>query len=175
MPRIGMYCSRDILSDKQNDAVLAGVSAVCGEICALPLSKDEVPLAFDVLIIDEPHESVDLALSVLSSNSFILINSDRNINIAIRRCPAHLITYGLNQKACITASSITGDGLCGQMQVCIQRGFPTSMGETAAVQEFPVHMHALGVDATIALVGAMLVCGAKVREVEGVFGFAKLV
>jgi len=87
----------------------------------------------------------------------------------IRRYRGNLITYGLNQKACITASSIVDNELDGQLHICIQRSFPTIADECTAVQEFPVHMYALGVELTIALVGAALVCGASLEDINKVF------
>ncbi|MCL2851669.1 MAG: hypothetical protein FWE20_01355 [Defluviitaleaceae bacterium] len=173
MPRIGMFCQKNILSDNRNEPVLAGISLLCGELYALPLPRGENPPLFDVLIINDPHESAGQVLADMLPDSFVLMNSDRSKTMPIRRYSGNLITYGLNQKACITTSSIVDDELGGQLQICIQRGFPTAAGEPAAVQEFPVHMHALGVDAAIALVGAMLVCGAKVWEIDEVFNFAK--
>ena len=169
MPHIGMFCAKDVLSDSRNCAVLSKIASLCGTLCALPLLNCEKTPIFDVLIINDPHESVGRVSLVMLPSSFILINSDRNDYTSVRRYSGRLITYGLNQKACITASSIIGDESGGQMQVCIQRGFPTATGETAAVQEFPVHMHALGVDATIAMVGVLLVCGITACEIIEVF------
>ena len=170
MSCIGMFCHKNVLSDKRNESVLAGISSLCGELYPLPLPSGECPPRIDVLIINDPHESAASISLDMPQSSFVLINSDKRSNyFPIKRYAGNLITYGLNRKACITASSIVDDELGGQLQICIQRSFPTASGQTAAVQEFPVHMHALGVDATISLVGAMLVCGARVWEIDEIF------
>jgi len=175
LPRIGMFCSKAIDGDSLNEQVLAGVASFCGGFSLLPLPDGEVMIPPDVLVINDQHDSAARVVLGMSPSSFVLINSDRKSSYApIRRYAGNLITYGINQKACLTASSIVDDELGGQLQLCIQRNFPTATGGVATVQEFPVHMHALGLDATIALVGVMLVCGANVQIIDEVFNFVKL-
>ena len=67
------------------------------------------------------------------SLNVILYNSDNKHVYSLlngQRC--NLITYGLNSKACITASSIRPDSV----QFCIQRAFDTVSGVRVEEQEF---------------------------------------
>jgi len=172
MLRIGIFCTNNILDDKRNKAILADVSAFCGILNILSIENNVGLPSFDALIINDPHKQIAKVLEGMSADSFVLINTDkRSRYLHIRKYSGTLITYGLNQKACITASSIIDDDTAfgGQLQLCIQRSFKATNGECAAVQEFSVHMHSLGVEATLALVGLMLVCGAKVDTINKIF------
>jgi len=174
---IGIFCTTNIFDNNRNSAILANVSEFCGKLVMLPLENGAELPRFAALIINGLHKQGAETLEHMPADSFALINTDkRGCYSRIRRYSGTLITYGLNQKACITASSIIDDGttIGGQMQVCIQRSFPTIGGGCAAVQEFPVHMHALGVEVTLALVGIMLVCGAKVDIIDRVFNLRRL-
>jgi len=172
MLHIGVFCTNIFYDDKHSNGIIADVSEFCDKFSFLTFEDDTAIPTFDVLIINDLHKQAAKVLEHMPTDSFVLINTDKRGSYSrIRRYSGTLITYGLNQKACITASSIIDDDttLGGQMQVCIQRSFPTISGECAAVQEFPVHMHAFGVEATLALVGMMLVCGAKVDTICKIF------
>ena len=171
MLHIGIFCTKNIFADRRNSDILACISKLCGEISLFPFETTAQMPRFDALIVNDLHERAADVLGHMSADSFGLVNTDRRGGCSFRRYSGTLITYGLNQKACITASSIIDDDTesGGQIQVCIQRSFPTVSGECAAVQEFPIHMHGLGAEITIALVGMMLVCGAKVDTVDKMF------
>jgi len=164
-----MFCSKDI-NDKRNDPVIAGITSMCDKFSMLPFPSAEHSPPLDILIINDSHQQTGQITLLMPPHSFILINSDQQDTYStIRSYSGNLISYGLNQKACITASSIFDDEQYGQLQICIQRAFPTLKGGSVAVQEFPVHMYALGVEATIALVGTMLVCGSTIENINNLF------
>ena len=69
----------------------------------------------------------------LSPQDYLVINADDTaIFPYLSDSAARLITYGFNSKACITASSVTDEGL----QVCIQRAFLGMDGQPRTPQEF---------------------------------------
>ena len=152
-----------------NNAVRRSDVVNIGMVCS---EKDVVSPAsnFDVLVLNCRHQHAAKALEAMTEGSFVLINSDRQSDYSfIQYYKGTLITYGLNQKSCITASSIVDNERGGQLQICIQRGFPTICGGYTAVQEFPVHMRGLGAEMTLALVGLMLVCGTSMEAITNTF------
>ena len=165
---IGMFCSSEIFQNPQNKDVLHGVSSFCGELVALAQvsSLAKVP-ALNVLIINSSHKGAAATLALkIPPEGFVLVNSDRKSNyLRLPKFNGNLVTYGLNQKACLTTSSITSE----RLQVCIQRAFPNMAKGVVSVQEFAIHMHSLGVEMSIALAGAMLVCGATMGDIDSVF------
>ena len=121
--------------------------------------------AYDIVIVNEEHERAACIVGATRPGGVVLLNSD-NIGLVaslaslVQERRAGLITYGLNQRACITASSISAAGL----MVCVQRGFSTAHGETIP-QEFAVATHGLDAEVGMALAGAMLLCGLASQEI----------
>lgn len=73
-------------------------------------------------------------------DDIILLNSDDKNNLKLPRgSRARVITYGLNNKACVTASSILDEELLS-VQFCIQRSLPTLSGKVIEEQEFPLKL-----------------------------------
>ena len=93
----------------------------------------------------------------------VLLNSDKVLlcGFGFGGDSAQLITYGLNSRACITASSIEED----DVQICLQRGFTTVSGSEALPQEFSVSTPGLGAYVAMALAGALLACGIQAPEI----------
>ncbi|MDR0272249.1 MAG: hypothetical protein LBI27_02905 [Clostridiales bacterium] len=91
----------------------------------------------NILVAAEASPVLAEIIPSLGSEDFLIINSDdknifsmlENINVDEN---AKLITYGFNNRACITASSVTNDGV----QVCIQRGFTGIDGFEREPHEF---------------------------------------
>lgn len=79
--------------------------------------------------------NLEMKNNYLKRNGVIVVNSDeKNIFKTIKNSGNLVITYGLNNKACVTASSITDtDVVC-----CIQRSLPTISGGILEQQEFAV-------------------------------------
>lgn len=69
---------------------------------------------------------------IIDNTNYLVINSDINIqsNIFLNK-KLNIITYGLNQKATVTASSISEDNV----MVCLQRNIKNKDGEIIEVQE----------------------------------------
>jgi UDP-N-acetylmuramyl pentapeptide synthase len=89
----------------------------------------------NVLVASEASPVIAEILPQLGSEDFLIVNADdKSIFPLLAQSKARLITYGFNNRACITASSVTNDGV----QVCIQRGFTGPEGAEREPQEFPV-------------------------------------
>lgn len=76
-------------------------------------------------------------ISGFSDGRAVIMNNDEYNNLN------NFITYGLNQKAVVTASSIDIDEITC-FNYCVQRRFYTRNGNMIEPFEIPVHMHVLG-------------------------------
>ncbi|MCL1864088.1 MAG: hypothetical protein FWF78_11035 [Defluviitaleaceae bacterium] len=88
-----------------------------------------------VLVVSDASPMISEIIPSLGSDDFLIVNADdKTIFGMLEKTPtcSHLITYGFNNRACITASSVTRDGV----QVCIQRGFRGLDGIEREPQEF---------------------------------------
>jgi len=87
----------------------------------------------NVLVASEASPVITAILPSLGSDDFLIVNADdKSIFPLLEKSKAKLITYGFNNRACITVSSVTNDGV----QVCIQRGFTGIDGEECEPREF---------------------------------------
>jgi len=102
---------------------------------------DRQPLGpkVNVLVASEASPVLADVIPSLGSEDFLIVNADdKKIFTMLDEIPmpenfkAKLITYGFNNRACITASSVTNDGV----QVCIQRGFQGIDGAEREPHEF---------------------------------------
>ncbi|MCL2386946.1 MAG: hypothetical protein FWC89_05260 [Defluviitaleaceae bacterium] len=96
---------------------------------------DSQPLGpkVNVLIAAEASPVLTEIVPSLSSNDYLIVNADdKTIFPLLGQSEAKLITYGFNNRACITASSVTDDAV----QVCIQRGFAGADGTEREPHEF---------------------------------------
>jgi UDP-N-acetylmuramyl pentapeptide synthase len=103
-----------------------------------------------VLVADASAPVLSTIIPALTSDDYLIINADdADIFSALGENRAKVITYGFNSRACITASSVTEDGL----QLCIQRSFVDLGGNTRSPQEFSAPVTYLGAAAAWAVVG----------------------
>ncbi|MCL1845816.1 MAG: hypothetical protein FWF77_07925 [Defluviitaleaceae bacterium] len=90
----------------------------------------------NVLVAAEASPVLAQIIPSLGSDDFLIVNSDdKKIFSMLESLPknfSRLITYGFNNRACITASSVTQDGV----QVCVQRGFCGIDGTEREPHEF---------------------------------------
>ena len=91
----------------------------------------------NVLVASEASPVLADVVPSLESEDFLIVNADdKNIFPLLDKIStnknAKLITYGFNNRACITASSVTND----DVQVCIQRGFTGIEGAEREPHEF---------------------------------------
>ena len=96
---------------------------------------------------------------------FFIMNPDQKEILA---CAANsrslLITYGFNNKVCVTASSVMEN----EMQICIQRELPTFTGKAVDQQEFGVSMDTENhsPENLLAAITAALVAGIEVMVLK---------
>jgi len=92
---------------------------------------------------------------------FLIVNPDQK-DILAYAANSHgvLITYGFNNKVCVTASSVMEN----EMQICIQRDLPTLSGRCIEQQEFGVSAHtdSSGPENLLAAITAALVADVEV-------------
>lgn len=89
---------------------------------------------FDLLVINNlPEEEAELPYG-----RFLIVNSDEKpvLKRLNKENAENVITYGFNNKACVTASSV-GDKA---FSFCVQRAFSTFSGNTVVQQEFTVNI-----------------------------------
>lgn len=105
----------------------------------------------NVLVADAPTPVLSTIVPRLTSDDYLIVNADdTEILSALGQTSARVITYGFNPRACITASSVSENGL----QVCIQRAFVDLAGITRPPQEFSAPVTSLGAAAAWAVVGS---------------------
>ena len=107
--------------------------------------SDEIPCLvndseFDILIINSHCKGMYDNLTSkynLPLSKVIIINSDEReiMNYLPNNATQKLITYGINNKACVTASSMA-EGAC---TICIQRAFASLSGRQLVQQEFTIN------------------------------------
>ncbi|NLM13913.1 MAG: hypothetical protein GX209_09240 [Epulopiscium sp.] len=75
----------------------------------------------------------------LSKDAVSIVNADdRSIFKLLKGNKTHLITYGFNSKASITASSIQEEEFNKRVQCCVQRTLTTFSGRELEPQEFSI-------------------------------------
>jgi len=111
----------------------------------------------NVLVAAEASPVLENIVPQMGRGDYLVVNADdKAIFPLLSQCEATLITYGFNARACITASSVTDEGL----QVCIQRAFNGINGEERLPQEFSAKVAVReNSDNVLAAAAAWAVCG----------------
>ena len=124
----------------------------------------------DVLVVSEAAPVLAELIPKMSAENYLVINADdKAIFPYLSHNCARTITYGFNNRACITASSISEEGL----QACIQRAFTSIDGYQRDPQEFtapgliiPTHSHTqqaaqkiISPEAALAAAAVWAICG----------------
>ncbi|MCL2574534.1 MAG: hypothetical protein FWE34_08300 [Defluviitaleaceae bacterium] len=114
----------------------------------------------DILIVND-IPSKGIIISEQISTKVIIANSDdTEVLQFIPQIQAQIITYGLNPKAAITASSHADDIFV----ICVQRGMTTLQGEPILPREFSVKIPknvTLSDSIILAAASTALICGAN--------------
>lgn len=136
-------------------------------------SKREAPA--DIIIFSNtphpPEAPVNLKISTLThSQTTIIINGDDLFyQKMLLDIPANIITYGLNYKSSITASSIEENMDFKIIQLCIQRSFINMLGGEVPAQELSVSLPASDDETTlneIAAIAAALCYGVSRKTIS---------
>lgn len=124
-----------------------------GKAECLNINNDENEL--DILVVSEGSPVLTKAIPKLSKSGYLVVNADdKTIFPYIVPANAKVVTYGFNNKACITASSISDDSL----QICIQRGFTALDGAIKDPQEFSAISGVASPEATLGAAAAWVIC-----------------
>jgi len=111
----------------------------------------------DVLVVSEASPVLKEVIPKLPAEGYLVVNADdKSIFPYLQPTNAKLITYGFNNKACITASSITDESL----HICIQRSFQTLNGTQKDPQEYQTQKNdVVTPESTLAAASAWAICG----------------
>lgn len=138
MSIIGIVASEKQTNEikKQIDKEGLKIEVVCINAKSIENIKN---IKFDILIIQDSLEKLkekqEYVRKMLKSTKYLLLNSDITINEYIfKEVNMKILTYGLKQKATITASSI-GER---QIIISIQRAFKDINANIIEQQEIPV-------------------------------------
>ena len=101
---------------------------------------------FDTIVINEENPLIfdknELIKNFLKKIRFLILNSDIYNNIElINKLELNIITYGLNLRATVTASSIESDKIC----ISLQRTIENSKGNIIEPKEISLEPHNMDV------------------------------
>ena len=164
-----------------NDGNLAPIKRLIIKLCKTSHMKDDkiwigdieecgVEFSGNIIVLNtiKPSQSLTKAMDKVADGGAVILNADEK-NIAGLKVhkPVKLITYGLNPKSTVTASSINMDGRVS-VQCCIQRSFMSFFGDILEPQEFLISSAdiSLSVYDVLAAVSVSLLCGAPVKQFE---------
>ena len=111
----------------------------------------------DIVVATEATPILAEIVPKMAAGSYLVVNADdKEIFPYLSPRSARLITYGFNNKACVTASSVTDEGL----HICIQRSFTTLDGKTQDPQEFAAPVDAtFSPETALGAAAAYAICG----------------
>jgi len=132
------------------------------------MEESDDNISSDIIVLNKinPSPALTKAMKKTADGGAVVLNSDEKNIAGIRMFkPVKLITYGLNPKSSVTASSIDMDGRIS-VQCCIQRSFENLLGDVLEPQEFLVSSGdiSLNVYDVLAAVSVSLLCGASVKN-----------
>lgn len=105
----------------------------------IPINKQNIEnlqnIKFETIIMEEDPKKLEEKAKELhqicENAKYILLNSDKKQNLELGKEKVKMITYGLNQKATVTISSITEENLL----ISLQRDIETIQGNKIEVEE----------------------------------------
>ncbi len=125
-----------IIGESSIEKILCGLfEGICEKANVTTINNCNVNYHFEVLAINDFIGKIDKYVSALTNNDVLIINADnKEINGILHLNRAIVITYGYNNKACITCSSITES----DVTICVQRSFPALNGDVVEPREFVI-------------------------------------
>lgn len=92
---------------------------------------------FDIFIINQKIESIDILRDILQNTTYLIINTDIDNDFRILgECNLTIITYGFKRKATITVSSVEEENVF----ICIQRGIYKNNNDNIYPQEIRIKL-----------------------------------
>lgn len=156
------------------------------EILILKVNFDDIDnkafehIHFDTIVYNESHDGMNerdmenytalmrRVFSFLDEKGTAIINVDRGELVQfLQGLNRHVVTYGFNPKASITASS-TGDDFLKNFMCCLQRTVSTKNGVLVEPQEYSVDVESMDVDVYNVLAAASfaIVNGINLNEIN---------
>lgn len=121
-----------------------------------------------LIVLLASSEKAEEKIAQLKESDIVIINDDiKHLRKHLLKSKAKILTYGLNQKAWVTTSSVSEDEnrtiLC-----CIQRKIPTFGGNEIEEQEFTIQTgpNSKNIHTVLACVTAAMVCDVDINVIE---------
>ena len=111
---------------------------------------------FQTILIDREIKSSNSLKNIISNSKYIILNSDlTNIDLSVlNNIKLNIITYGFNNKATFTVSSIGEDKII----ICLQRIIKNVFEEKFEPQEYTIYMEqSIGISAIIGTICITLI------------------
>ena len=125
-------------------------------------------LKLDILIINDPSQITCFKSQpfIINQNGIILLNIDKEEKIELKnKTPFYVITFGFNQKATITVSSLLSR-TSNILQVSIQRTIPTLTDKVILEQDFTVNtQNNNNILSILSAIGAILLSGVDIENI----------
>lgn len=95
-------------------------------------------IRFETVVIDAKIKDIKNLKVIVSNARYVILNSDLEINLdVLEDLSLTIISYGFNNKATLTVSSISENNLI----ICLQRIIKNIFDEKCEPQEFEVKIH----------------------------------
>lgn len=179
MPFIGV-----IAKESESNFIKKEVTknAKCKKLEVLNINKKNIEniknIRFDVVVINDDIEDFfktsKYLEDIIKKSKFLIVNSDmqekenflnmnKTIELAILK-DSEIITYGLNQKATITMSSIKSENIL----ICVQKNFKNYYGKIVEEQEVNVEItknNLKKISNTMAIFTILTIFGEKLKKI----------
>lgn len=148
------------VTNKNNISALKKICDNNAEVTYLAKNKDISN--FNIVVLSEKNKNQ--ICNTVSPDTFLIIDSDiiSPLDIVCQQ-KVYLITYGLNSKATLTASSLDGN----QMFLCLQRTVIDINNNEIEPQEFSILKNdKYDVAGLMSIVATCIVCGIPIKKLS---------
>ena len=104
------------------------------EFSVTDLEREDNHTPLDILVATGESGIAERVIESQASRFFIMNPDQKELLACAANSRGVLITYGFNNKVCVTASSVMEN----EIQICVQRDLPTLSGREIEQQEFGV-------------------------------------
>ncbi|MBE6012629.1 UDP-N-acetylmuramoyl-tripeptide--D-alanyl-D-alanine ligase [Anaeropeptidivorans aminofermentans] len=160
-----------LTSDATEDILKEYFDEASYEIDLIGIREEEKE--YDIIVLNHHKENIDILpfLNKMDPKGILLLNSDEKIlqGLSVKR-PVRLVTFGLNPKSSITASSIVENDYIS-MQCCIQRVIEDIGGNEIYPQEFTVNIYDrnMTIYDAMAAVSVVILSGVDIEKAGSLF------
>ncbi|MDR1559170.1 MAG: hypothetical protein LBS84_05635 [Clostridiales bacterium] len=142
-------------------------AGVAREFSVIDLEQSAQTIPVDILTAAGESQIAGRVIDLRENHFFIMNPDQKDILTLAANSRGLLITYGFNNKVCVTASSVMEN----EIQICVQRDLPTLSGGSVEQQEFGVSADTerRGAENWLAAITAALVAGIQVMVLNKVY------